>query len=138
MIFKWKSSSVRCDIGRVLLWARRGGTGANHVLYSSTIAVRQRVQHKESKALYLAKQEFRDKVFAYTAWVAKNLGDYALEINGWQDGFGAFSVSMSRKEGVASYIRNQVEQHTKETFQQEYIRLLDKHEIQYDPKYVWD
>ncbi len=57
---------------------------------------------------------------------------------GWQEGFGAFSVSVSRKDKVAQYIRNQVEHHAQETFQDEYIRLLGKHEVEYDLRYVWD
>ena len=57
---------------------------------------------------------------------------------GWQEGFGAFSVSVSQKDKVARYIRNQVEHHTQESFEDEYIRLLDKHEVEYDARYVWD
>ena len=57
---------------------------------------------------------------------------------GWQDGFGVFSVSASQKDKVARYIANQVEHHSQETFENEYIRLLDKHEVDYDPRYVWD
>ena len=57
---------------------------------------------------------------------------------GWQDGFGVFSVSASQKDKVARYIAGQVEHHSQETFETEYIRLLDKHEVEYDPRYVWD
>ncbi len=46
---------------------------------------------------------------------------------GWQEGFGAFSVSVSQKDKVARYIQNQLEHHGQETFKDEYIRLLDKH-----------
>lgn len=57
---------------------------------------------------------------------------------GWQEGFGAFSVSVSRKDNVASYIQHQAEHHAQETFQDEYIRLLEKHQVEYDPRYVWE
>ena len=57
---------------------------------------------------------------------------------GWQEGFGAFSVSVSQKDNVARYMHHQIEHHTQETFEGEYIRLLDKHEIEYDPRYVCD
>jgi putative transposase len=57
---------------------------------------------------------------------------------GWQEGFGAFSVSFSQKNNVARYIRSQIEHHARETFEDEYIRLLDKHDVEYDPRYVWD
>ena len=57
---------------------------------------------------------------------------------GWQDGYGAFSVSTSQKDRVDRYIANQMEHHARETYQIEYIHLLDKHEVEYDPKFVWD
>jgi putative transposase len=57
---------------------------------------------------------------------------------GWQDGFGTFTVSVSQKENVAGYIRHQKEHHEQESFQAEYVRLLDKHGVQYDPQYIWD
>ena len=57
---------------------------------------------------------------------------------GWQEGFGAFTVSVSQKDKVAKYIRNQESHHERETFEQEYIGLLDKHGVEYDPRYVWD
>jgi REP element-mobilizing transposase RayT len=57
---------------------------------------------------------------------------------GWQEGFGAFSVSLSQKSKVAHYIRHQRQHHETESFTEEYIALLDKHEVEYDPRYVWD
>jgi REP-associated tyrosine transposase len=57
---------------------------------------------------------------------------------GWQDGFGAFTVSLSQKDRVYQYIENQIQHHSTETFEVEYIRLLEKHEVEFDPKYVWD
>ena len=50
----------------------------------------------------------------------------------WQDGYGAFSVSPSQ----LSYIRNQHEHHKKVTFEQEFLALLKKAGVPYDPKYV--
>ncbi|MEM6690003.1 MAG: IS200/IS605 family transposase [Planctomycetota bacterium] len=57
---------------------------------------------------------------------------------GWQDGYGAFTVSPSKKQSVIQYIENQAEHHRKESFQDEYLRFLAKHEIEYDPRFVWD
>lgn len=56
----------------------------------------------------------------------------------WQDGYGAFTVSKSGIPGVISYIQNQKEHHRSKTFQEEYLELLQKHEIEYDEKYLWD
>jgi putative transposase len=47
----------------------------------------------------------------------------------WQEGYGAFSVSISNTAAVARYIRNQEQHHRKMTFEQEYRALLLKHGI---------
>jgi REP element-mobilizing transposase RayT len=57
---------------------------------------------------------------------------------GWQDGYGAFTVSKSAESRVIQYIQRQRAHHSKEDSRTEYIRLLDLHEIEYDPKYVFD
>ena len=57
---------------------------------------------------------------------------------GWQDGFGAFTVSVSQKERVVKYIENQMEHHLAQSFEDEYLALLRKHEVKFDLRYVWD
>jgi putative transposase len=126
-------------------------------------------------------EQSRPKVFAYMAGVCKELGGFALIVNGyvdhahllvripgkiavsefvgklksstskhindtsglilkfgWQDGFGAFTVSVSAKDKVYQYIKNQVQHHQSQSFEKEYLGLLDKHEVEYDLKYVFD
>jgi putative transposase len=56
----------------------------------------------------------------------------------WQNGYGAFSISPSHVEALTAYIRNQEEHHRRETFQDEYRRLLAKYGLEYDERYVWD
>ncbi len=56
----------------------------------------------------------------------------------WQAGYGAFSVSQSQVEQVRRYIANQKAHHNKQSFQDEYRELLNKHGVEYDEKYVWD
>jgi hypothetical protein len=55
----------------------------------------------------------------------------------WQEGYGAFSVSISRIDKTIAYINNQREHHLKKTFQEEYLAILKKHGIEYDEQYVW-
>jgi len=57
---------------------------------------------------------------------------------GWQDGYGAFSVSKSVVPSVEDYIRNQPEHHRTTTFEQEYRSMLDEHDIRYDERYIFD
>lgn len=56
----------------------------------------------------------------------------------WQAGYGAFSVSASDVDEVTAYIINQPHHHRVRTFQDEFRRLLERYELQYDEAYVWD
>lgn len=56
----------------------------------------------------------------------------------WQSGYGVFSVSRSAVETVRKYIRNQREHHRGKSFMDEYRTMLEKHEIEYDERYVWE
>jgi putative transposase len=56
----------------------------------------------------------------------------------WQDGYGAFTVSKSNISAVTTYIKNQRIHHRVQTFQEEYLALLKKHEVHFDEKYVFD
>jgi REP element-mobilizing transposase RayT len=56
----------------------------------------------------------------------------------WQTGYGAFSVSYSAIDSVRAYLANQKEHHAKQTFQQEFLAILQLHDLQYDERYIWD
>ena len=56
----------------------------------------------------------------------------------WQEGYAAFSVCNSLEQAVIEYIRNQDEHHKRRNFQEELLDLLDRHGIEYDPRYVFD
>ena len=56
----------------------------------------------------------------------------------WQEGYGAFSISISEKTRTMRYIDNQAAHHRKIDFKTEFISFLDIHEIEYDLQYVFD
>ena len=56
----------------------------------------------------------------------------------WQDGFGAFTYAKSQIDIVAKYILNQPEHHKRKTFKEEYLSMLQKVEIDYDEKYLFE
>ena len=56
----------------------------------------------------------------------------------WQGGYGSFSVSQSEAETVIRYIENQEEHHRKMTFQEEFRKFLERYQVLYDERYVWD
>ena len=55
----------------------------------------------------------------------------------WQQGYGAFSVSSSNVPVVVRYIQNQETHHKKMNFDVEFLALLKKHRIEFDPKFVF-
>jgi putative transposase len=55
----------------------------------------------------------------------------------WQDGYGAFTVGISQMAGTIAYIQSQAEHHRKRSFEAEFIAFLKKHNVEYDPRYVW-
>jgi REP element-mobilizing transposase RayT len=55
----------------------------------------------------------------------------------WQEGYGAFSVSISHVEETVAYIQRQEEHHRKKTFEEEFRAFLQKHGIEYDERHVW-
>ena len=69
---------------------------------------------------------------ASSRWMnEKHTKDFA-----WQEGYGAFTLGISQKADTIAYIQRQAEHHRKHDFQQEFLAILKKHGIEYDPKYV--
>ncbi len=52
----------------------------------------------------------------------------------WQEGYGAFSISISGVEATAAYIANQKEHHRQRTFQAEFEAILRKHGLDFDQR----
>jgi REP element-mobilizing transposase RayT len=64
---------------------------------------------------------------------SRNLGDFH-----WQNGYGVVSIGFSQVPAVKDYIIGQEEHHRRVSFQDEYRALLQRYEIDYDERYVWD
>jgi REP element-mobilizing transposase RayT len=56
----------------------------------------------------------------------------------WQNGYGAFSIGQSQLPMVKRYIIGQRDHHRKKTFQEEFREFLQKYQIKFDERYVWD
>ena len=56
----------------------------------------------------------------------------------WQAGFAAFSYAHSQLAAVARYIKNQEKHHSHQTFREEYLAFLERFDVPYNPKYVFD
>ena len=56
----------------------------------------------------------------------------------WQRGYGLFSVGVLQREQVEDYVRNQQKHHRTMTFQEEYVAFLERYNVDYDERYLWD
>jgi REP element-mobilizing transposase RayT len=65
-------------------------------------------------------------------WIGEHGIDFA-----WQHGYAAFSVSASNRDAVLEYIEHQADHHRKRSFEDEFVALLEKSGVSYDPKFVF-
>ena len=120
-LYEYMSGIARTEFGRALCI---GGT-PNHahglIVLTTDVSVAEAVRKWKSISSKWVHETFpEDQDFA------------------WQSGYGAFSVSRSNVHEVAGYIERQVEHHRKVTFEEEFVAFLNRHGIEYDPRYVWD
>ena len=58
---------------------------------------------------------------------------------GWQKGYGAFTHSYAGLGRLKNYIEQQEEHHSKESFEDEFIALLDEHHIiEWEARYLFN
>lgn len=56
----------------------------------------------------------------------------------WQRGYAMFSVSPTHLGDAETYVRNQEEHHRTKTFQEEFREFLNRYNMEFDERYVWD
>ncbi|MBS1759367.1 MAG: IS200/IS605 family transposase [Bacteroidetes bacterium] len=76
----------------------------------------------------------KDIKVASSVWMKSN--GLFPDFEGWQDSYGAFTYSVKEKDNVINYVKNQKEHHKKETFQNEFKRLLTENDIEFNEKYL--
>jgi REP element-mobilizing transposase RayT len=54
----------------------------------------------------------------------------------WQEAYGAFTHSLEEKPRLMEYVRNQQEHHKKESFLDEYRRLVAEAGLKFDERYL--
>jgi putative transposase len=69
-------------------------------------------------------------------WIHETFSEHRLFE--WQEGYGAFSIGVSEVPRTVDYINGQAEHHRKQDFKSEFLGFLQKHEIEYDIRYVFD
>jgi putative transposase len=56
----------------------------------------------------------------------------------WQEGYGAFTYSRSQLNDVYQYIANQETHHARKSFREEYLAILNKNDVDFDPRFLFD
>jgi len=114
------------------LWSYLGGIGRNHgFLVLANGGIEDHVHLLIQLPPALAKA-----ILLLKSNSSKWMNEHAIKF-AWQEGYGAFAVSASNLAAVERYIQNQPIHHRKITFEQEFLALLRKHRIEFDPKYVF-
>ncbi|MBS2212486.1 IS200/IS605 family transposase [Carboxylicivirga mesophila] len=75
----------------------------------------------------------RDIKTATSIWLKES--GFCPDFIGWADGYAAFTYSYWDKDMLINYIINQQQHHQKESFEDEYRRLLNEHGVTIDERY---
>jgi REP element-mobilizing transposase RayT len=86
------------------------------------------------KATHQLADVVRELKSVSSRWVHDEIGKHGF---GWQEGYGAFTVSPTQREAVRRYIENQEEHHRLKSFQQEYRELLERSGVVFDERFLW-
>ncbi len=119
------------------LWTYIGGIARRHRM--KALAIGGTFDHLHALLSLPSNMSFAKAVQLIKGGSSKWVHDRFPKYNKfeWQEGYGTFSVSASQVKRTIAYVENQKEHHRKRTFQEEFIKLLDKHRVDYDLLYVF-
>jgi len=118
------------------LWAYMGGIAKGHEMKALAVGGTEDHAHlllslPSSLAIATAMREIKS---GSSHWMCESGATPSFQ---WQEGYGAFSIGWAQVEATVAYIAGQEEHHRRRDFQAEFIAILTKHRIPYDPAYVW-
>jgi len=116
------------------LWPYMAGIAKNHGFQAIKIGGVE--DHAHVLLLLPATLALAKAIQALKSGSAKWMNDLRSSDFAWQEGYGAFSVSSSQTDAVIHYIEGQKEHHSRRTFDEEFIGLLKKYGVKYDPEHV--
>jgi putative transposase len=135
LVFNTKNREKRIpDALQLKLWPYMAGIARNHGF--EAIKVGGVEDHAHVLMILPAPIPLSKAIQTLKACSSKWLNENEIKDFAWQEGYGAFSVSASQTESVVRYIENQREHHAKKSFDEEFVGLLKKYGIEYDPTHV--
>jgi REP element-mobilizing transposase RayT len=85
------------------------------------------------KATHCIADVLRELKKASSLWIHE---EFKMPGFAWQEGYAAFTVSVTARESVLRYIANQEEHHRLKSYREEMIELLERAGIGFDPRYL--
>ena len=76
----------------------------------------------------------KDIKMSSSVWIKKQ--DIFPDFTTWQEGYGGFTYSIYEKNKLINYVKDQKDHHKTKTFMEEYIELLNEHNIKFDKSYL--
>jgi REP element-mobilizing transposase RayT len=109
-------------------WAFMGGIARN--LGSTAIAVGGMADHVHILLLLSPTMALAEAVQKIKANSSRWLREQTGKPFHWQEGYAAFSVSISHTDATVAYIRNQKKHHERRGFDEELAAILKKHRME--------
>ncbi len=85
------------------------------------------------RATHTVADVLRDLKKNSSVWIHTEIGEKGFA---WQEGYAAFTVSATSRDGVRRYIEHQEAHHRVKSFEEELRELLEMAGIEYDPRYL--
>ncbi len=117
------------------LWAYVAGVARN--LHYQPYAIGGTANHIHVLAGVPAKASASEAVQKLKANSSRWLREHG-KWPGWQEGYGAFSVSSSNLDAVRHYIQNQEVHHRRQTYEQEFVSFLERSGATFNRDDVFD
>jgi REP element-mobilizing transposase RayT len=117
-----------------LLWKYLAGIGRNHKI--PVLAAGGTANHVHVLIALPTDVTVAKVVQILKANSSRWIGEHSIDF-AWQEGYGAFSVSASHLEIVRDYIEHQQQHHTKRSYEDEFLALLRKTGVEFEPEQVF-
>jgi putative transposase len=118
----------------IVLWKYLAVIGRNHKI--PVLAAGGTANHVHVLIALPSDASAAKAVQVLKAYSSRWMGEHHIDF-AWQEGYGAFSVSASHLPVVVKYIQNQRQHHARRSFEEEFLALLRKTGVSFQPEEVF-